>query len=385
VEWLAVGLDPDQRRAPLDAIRDAVAACDVLPAGSRVTFEPGGQVELSTRPLPDLESCDALATDAAALGKALAHAGIGLVGVGLDPGPQHDRQVRSPRYDAMEAYFDVTGPAGRTMMRSTAAIQVNVDLGPGDDIDRRWHRAHDLGPVLAAAFANSPFEHGAPSGWRSTRLAVWRAVDPARTTPVDGDAGRDGGRDAWARYALDAGVMLVRAGDGDHVPVLEPLSFADWIDRGHPLGWPTLDDLDYHLTTLFPPVRPRGWLELRMIDSVPAPWARAAGAVTSVLLHDPEAAARASFAVEPVRDRWSEAARDGLASRDLAAAARSCFDAALEALPRCGADGGTIAAVADFVDRYVARGRCPADDRLDEWATSGSLLPCPDNIQAVSR
>jgi glutamate--cysteine ligase len=167
--------------------------------------------------------------------------------------------------------------------------------------------------------------------------------------------------------------------------VLEPLSFADWIDRGHPLGWPTLDDLEYHLTTLFPPVRPRGWLELRMIDAVPAPWARAAAAVTSVLLHDPEAAARASFAVAPVRDRWAEAARNGLSSPDFARAAQACFDAALEALPRCRADDGTIAAVADFVDRYVARCRCPADDRLDEWAATGTLLPCPDNIQAVSR
>jgi iron(II)-dependent oxidoreductase len=343
-----------------------------------VTFEPGGQVELSTPPFPELESCDALATDAAALGRTLADAGIGLVGLGLDPGPQHDREVRSPRYDAMEAYFDLTGPAGRTMMRSTAAIQVNVDLGTGPDVDRRWRRAHGLGPVLAAAFANSPFEHGVPSGWRSTRLAVWRAVDPGRTEPVDGEVG---GRAAWARYALDAGVMLVRAGDEEHVPVLEPLSFADWIDRGHALGWPTLDDLEYHLTTLFPPVRPRGWLELRMIDSVPAPWARAAAAVTSVLLHDAEAGARAGFAVEPVRDRWLEAARDGLASPDLAAAARECFAAALDALPRSGADDGTVAAVEDFVDRYVARGRCPADDRLDEWDATGALLPCPDNIQ----
>jgi glutamate--cysteine ligase len=388
VEWLAVRLDGGHRRAPLAAVRDAVAACDPLPAGSRVTFEPGAQVELSTRPLPDLESCDALAVDSAALGKALADAGIGLVGLGLDPGPQPDREVHSPRYDAMEAYFDAGGPAGRTMMRSTAAIQVNVDLGPDTDVDRRWRRAHDLGPVLAAAFANSPFEDGAPSGWRSTRLSVWRAMDPGRTDPVDGD-GRAGGetgcRAAWARYALDAGVMLVRAGDEQHVPVLEPLTFSDWIDRGHALGWPTLDDLEYHLTTLFPPVRPRGWLELRMIDAVPAPWARAAAAVTSVLLHDAEASARASFAAEPVRDRWSDAARHALGSPDLALAAKECFAAALEALPRAGADGETVAAVQEFVERYVERGRCPADDRLDEWEATGTLLPCPDNIHAVTR
>jgi glutamate--cysteine ligase len=277
-------------------------------------------------------------------------------------------------------------------MRSTAAIQVNVDFGPGDDANRRWRQAHDLGPVLAAAFANSPFEHGAPTGWRSTRLAVWRAIDPGRTTPVDRDANGNGngtsdasGRAAWARYALDAGVMLVRADDERHVPVLEPLTFADWIDRGHELGWPTLDDLDYHLTTLFPPVRPRGWLELRMIDAVPSPWWRAAAAVTSVLLHDDNASARAACAVEPVRDRWVEAASSALAFPDLADAARECFAAALDALPAAGADDDTVAAVEEFVDRYVARGRCPADDRLDEWATTGRLLPAADNAEPARR
>ncbi|HZP28722.1 MAG TPA: glutamate-cysteine ligase family protein, partial [Acidimicrobiia bacterium] len=268
-EWLTVRLDADHRRAPLAAVRDAASACQPLPAGSRVTFEPGGQIELSTRPLPGVRACDALATDAAALGKALAGAGIGLVAVGLDPGPEPEREVRSPRYDAMEAYFDLAGPAGRTMMRSTAAVQVNVDLGPDGDLPRRWRLAHHLGPVLAAAFANSPFAHGAPSGYRSTRLAVWRAIDPSRTRPVGaGSDGATGCRTAWADYALGAGVMLVRADAEHHVPVLDRLSFADWIERGHELGWPTLDDLDYHLTTLFPPVRPRGWLELRMIDGV---------------------------------------------------------------------------------------------------------------------
>src|SRR5262249_19251157 len=105
VEWLAVDLDADYHRAPLAALRGAVERCGPLPAGSRVTFEPGGQVELSTPPLPDLDSCEALAADAAALGNAFADAGVGLVALGLDPGAEPPRAVQSPRYDAMEAYF----------------------------------------------------------------------------------------------------------------------------------------------------------------------------------------------------------------------------------------------------------------------------------------
>src|SRR5260370_602106 len=119
---------------------------------------------------------------------------------------------------------------------------------------------------------------GPPTGGRSTRLAVGLAVAPGRTAPVHG-AGRC--PDEWTRYALDARVMLVRASDREHVPVTDGLDFQSWIADGHPLGWPTRDDLDYHLTTLFPPVRPRGWLELRMIDALPDPWWRVAVVVSA--------------------------------------------------------------------------------------------------------
>jgi len=167
--------------------------------------------------------------------------------------------------------------------------------------------------------------------------------------------------------------------------VLQPLTFADWIDRGHELGWPTLDDLEYHLTTLFPPIRPRGWLELRMIDALPSPWWRAAAGVTAALLQDGDAAARAARAVEPVRDKWIEAASHALAYPALAAAARECFAAALDSLRSSGADHRTVDAIDAFTDRYVARGRCPADDRLDEWTATGRLVPSPDNAEPAWR
>ena len=81
----------------------------------------------------------------------------------------------------MEAFFDCSGSAGRAMMRSTAALQVNLDLGRGDEVQRRWRAAHEVGPVLAAAFANSPIGDTGPTGHRSTRLAIWSAIDGGRT------------------------------------------------------------------------------------------------------------------------------------------------------------------------------------------------------------
>jgi glutamate--cysteine ligase len=140
------------------------------------------------------------------------------------------------------------------------------------------------------------------------------------------------------------------------------------MQRGHELGWPTLADFEYHLTTLFPPVRPRGWLELRMIDSLPDPWWRVAAAVATALLEDGDAGSAALEAVGPtprgagVAEHWRSAARHGLADPALRAAAAVVFPAALEGLGRLGADQATVTAAEAFYERFVARGRCPADE-----------------------
>lgn len=170
--------------------------------------------------------------------------------------------------------------------------------------------------------------------------------------------------------------MCVRQ-DGGPWDVPEGLSFREWTRSGAPRP-PTQEDLDYHLTTLFPPVRPRGHLELRMIDAQPGEdgWIVPL-AVTTALFDDPEAAETAYRAVKPLAERarpqpaphnplWLDAARSGLADPELREVADVCFAAALEALPRLGATTAVTDAVAAYRDRYVARGRCPADDLLDE-------------------
>jgi glutamate--cysteine ligase len=380
LEWLAVRTGDLERPASFEAVQDAVRALEPLPGGSVVSFEPGGQLELSSPALPGLEACDSLSSDLAVVEPALADTGVTLQGVGLAPGRGRDRVVRTPRYDAMEAFFDADGGAGRTMMRSTAALQVNVDLGDPDEAERRWRLAHDLGPVLVAAFANSPLADGEPTGWRSSRLAVWFEVDPGRSAPVP--LSRPGSS-GWADYALAARVMLMRCSEREHRPLQGQLDFASWISDGHPLGWPTADDLEYHLTTLFPPVRPRRWLELRMIDALPDPWWRVAAAVSSALLVEPGIGDRVARAAAPTRGRWRDAARHGLADPDLRRAACECFGAAREVLGEQTHEA-TLAATEAFVDEYVARGRCPADDRLDHWVETGKDWPEPEDVDPWS-
>jgi len=373
LEWLPVDAEDLARPAPHESVGEVVAALGPLPGSSRITFEPGGQLELSSPAVPGLGACDVLCRDVGVVTAALAAAGVVLVAVGLEPGRPRERVVHNARYDAMEVFFDRDGTAGRTMMRSTAAVQVNVDLGEGAEPERRWRAAHDVGPVLVAAFANSPLARGRPTGWRSARLAVWFDVDPGRTTPV---LSGDSGPSSWAEYALSARVMFVRRSDEKSAPTGDDLPFSTWLTTGHPLGWPTAEDLHYHLTTLFPPVRPRGWLELRMIDALPDPWWRVASAVTAALVTEPAIADRVAEATRPVRGRWREAARRGLTDPALRRATVECFRAAIETL---NGDGSARDATTAFMDRYVLRGRCPADDRLDAWMRASLVENSPED------
>jgi glutamate--cysteine ligase len=320
-----------------------------------------------------------MAADLAVLREATGRAGLVLVGHGLDAYRDPPRVLDHPRYRAMERYFDREGPWGRTMMRRTASVQINLDSGDDSAGVRgyraRWALAHRIGPVLVAAFANSPFMGGRPTGWLSTRQATWSRMDPGRTRQP---RHHDDPRAAWTRYALDARVLCVRgAGEecgGPDWAAPPGLTFRRWV-RGVPgVRPPTVADLDYHLGTLFPPVRPRGWLELRMIDAQDGDDWTVATAVAATLLDDPVAAETACAATEtlcaedgplPSDIVWRRAARVGLADPDLAKAARACFAAAESALARSGAPPALRQAVSDFTERYPERGRCPAHDQLD--------------------
>jgi glutamate--cysteine ligase len=373
LEWLALPTSGDGGTgASLERL--PCARTGSLPGGSKVSFEPGGQLELSTPPCESAASaCEALSLDVESVRAEASPLGIELVGLGMDPTRDPARIVDSPRYRAMEEYFALDGPAGKTMMCSTAAVQVNLDTGSTGSVGGRWRLAHLVGPTLAASFANSPFISGRPSGFKSTRLANWWLIDCSRTAPAARGHSHVGD---WTRYTLDARVMMIRRDEREFVALRSPISFAEWMASGHELGHPTESDLEYHMTTLFPPVRPRGHFEIRYIDSLPEPWWKVPVAVASCLLDHPDARAAAGEAAAPTGGMWQEAATWGLEHPALAASATACFDAAESAL---GTHGDPMAElVAAYNERYVARGRCPADDRLEEWRGSGRLTPAPD-------
>src|SRR5207302_2331074 len=144
---------------------------------------------------------------------------------------------------------------------------------------------------------------------------------PSRTAPPRG------GGDVvaqWVDYALSANVMMIRSAADGYTPVCGPFPLGAWVEHGHGDGWPTADDVAYHLTTLFPPIRPRGWLELRYVDALPAPLWAVAAMVLAALVMDEEAGERAAHAGAGAAD-WMTASRLGLAHPGTAMAARACI------------------------------------------------------------
>ena len=303
VEHELVSSDSETGAAvPIGQVRDASRDAGYV---EHLTFEPGGQVELS---LP-------CATSPAALAASLRHhvgslrADCAAVGVRLDATPVDPRtpdevplQLRSRRYLAMQRHFDAIGPAGRTMMRRTASTQICLDWWPGPAGLEQWRLLNRAGPFFAAAWARS-------AGPRS-RLTTWLDVDPDRTA-FDGRLLH--GDDPVAAYATFAAGATVFTDPGD---------------------------IPQHLTTLFPPVRPRGrYLEVRFLDVQPLSAVGRLAAVLSALMYDDCSRAKAATMIghessdlgelwhraadgdEELRERGRELVALGLAAARLAGAA----------------------------------------------------------------
>ena len=342
-----------------------------LDNGGRLTFEPGAQVEHSTA----IHDTAAAAMDdvdevAAWLLAALGQVGGTLGSVGLDLWTDRtvvEQQLRAGRYDAMAAYLASRSEHGAVMMRHTCSFQVNLDLGERSVAEERWRLANLLTPISVGSFACSPEE-----GWTSRRARAWQKLDSTRTGfPACLLAGlRTEPGTCYAELALDADLLLFRHEDGGATPGTAGFSLRDWIESGHAeFGWPTLEDVDYHLTTLFPEARLRGFFEIRSADAMPISLRAAQVVFWTGLLYDPEARGAALERLEPevmsLEELWVAAARDGLADEDLHRSAVDIWRIALEGagrLPSGFHREQDLAVAEDFHERFVLAGRSPGDE-----------------------
>ncbi len=343
----AVGLEIESHLVDLDHVADPVpwrrveaiaAVVGKVAPGTAVTVEPGGQIELSGPPEAGVAPAVArLRYEGTAARLALADRRLGLAYAGADPARPSRRVNPRPRYRAMEQHFAATGP-------------------------------------LVAIAASSPWLHGRDTGWKSVRQRAWSGLDARTCGPVPGCAPKDGPDEsldpasAWARFAMRAPVTFVRAGD-DVRAVGCSVPFSQWASGAVKLGNrpPTAADLETHLSTLFPPVRLRGYLEVRYLDMSAPRWWPAIAAVTATLMDDPVAADLATEATEPAAQLWTEAARDGLANATLATCARRCLAIAAGRVP-----AELRPAVADLAD-LVESGRCPGDLLAERTGEIGPL------------
>jgi glutamate--cysteine ligase len=379
LEGHLVDLDRPAERLPWSRVLDAVRQVPALPGGSRLTLEPGGQVELSGPPEPGpVAAVRAMLRDEAALRAALADERLGWALLGSDPARPARRVNPGHRYAAMEQHFAATGQSrpGLQMMTSTCALQLNLQAGRPHEHAARVQHAHRLGPVLVALSASSAWLGGRRSGWRSGRQRVWSRLDPLRCGPL-----RSGGdpATAWADYAMAAPVMLVRDPvDGPEHAVRRTVPFGRWARGEELLGGrrPTASDLDYHLTTLFPPVRLRGVLELRCLDAVPSRWWPGLVGLVTTLLDHQGAADAAAEAAEPVARSWSVAARAGLGDPALRRAAARCAEVAAACAP-----AGLRPDVEAWAE-LVGAGRVPGDDADARAASAGPLTLLEEESRA---
>jgi glutamate--cysteine ligase len=280
--------------------------------GGSITLEPGGQFELSGAPLRTIhETCDEVNTHLRQVAEAGSALGIGFLGLGFSPKWTMAETPVMPkgRYKIMRDYMPKVGTLGLDMMFRSATVQVNLDFESEADMVKKLRVGLALQPVITALFANSPFTEGKPNGFLSFRSEIWRDTDRARTGMLP-FAFEDGmSFERYADYALDVPMYFVYRG-GRYIDA-SGASFRDFLDgrlTQLPGDRPTEADWSNHLTTLFPEVRLKRFLEMRGADG--GPWRRLCGlpAIWTGLLYD---TASLDAAWDLVKD-WTEEERQAL-------------------------------------------------------------------------
>lgn len=243
--------------------------------GASVSLEPGGQFELSGAPLRTInEICKETGQHLFEVKSVANEMNVGFLGLGFDPlWPREDVPVMPKgRYDIMRAYMPKVGSQGLDMMLRTSTVQANLDFSSESDMVQKFRVSLALQPLATALFANSPFTEGKPNGFLSKRAHVWTDTDKDRTGILDFVFDEGFGYEAYVRYALDVPMYFVKR---DTYIDASGLDFKDFM-KGNLSALmgekPTIKDWNDHLTTLFPEVRLKSYLEMRGADS--GPWSR---------------------------------------------------------------------------------------------------------------
>jgi glutamate--cysteine ligase len=289
IEALMKGL----KRFNWEDVREGEVLIGLHRGGANVSLEPGGQFELSGAPLETVhdvheETVQHLA-EVRAVGQEL---GIGFLALGFTPLWTREQVPVMPkgRYKIMRAYMPKVGGLGLDMMFRTCTVQVNLDFASEADMVKKFRTSLALQPVATALYANSPFVEGKPSGLLSSRANVWTDTDADRTGLLDFVFDEGFGFEAYVRYAVNVPMYFAKR-EGRYVD-LSGRSFRRFIDGELdelPGDRATMTDWSDHLTTIFPEVRLKQYLEMRGADCGPLERLSALPALWAGVLYDPGA------------------------------------------------------------------------------------------------
>ena len=261
--------------------------------GGSISLEPAGQLELSGAPLNTIhETCGEVAGHLQQCRAIAGELGIGFLGLGFHPKWSNDEMPWMPkgRYKIMREYMPKVGGHGLEMMKSSCTVQVNLDYQSEADMVKKFRVSLALQPIATALFANSPFKNGVPTGYLAYRSFVWTDVDADRQGMLPFVFEDGFGFERYVDYVLDVPMYFVYR-DGEYINA-SGQSFRDFLEGALPAlpgEKPTIKDWEDHMSTAFPEVRLKTFLEMRGADG--GPWARlcALPALWVGLLYDPQA------------------------------------------------------------------------------------------------
>ncbi|HEX3698070.1 MAG TPA: glutamate-cysteine ligase family protein [Polyangia bacterium] len=398
IEQEKIGVLPDGLAVPYDGQRSISAILEQLIArgfgaqredghvialernGERITIEPGGQLELSGATLSSARACrDALFRHVREVQEIATPMGIRFLGVGARPFGSLETIPWLPkrRYTVMRSYLPSHGRLAHDMMKRTATVQANFDYESEADATDKIRTALGVTSIVTALFAASPITDDRPNGFKSFRAAIWLETDDDRCGILPFAFAPAFSFADYVEWALDVPMFfVVRAG------VYQPtggMTFRRFMHDGFGDERPTLQDWEVHLSTLFPEVRLKKYIELRGADAGPIPMASGLGALWRGLLEDAEArrAAWALVAAPGVAERLQlrrDVPRAGLGAtlggHRLSELAVELLRIARTGLSRL-SDGTADAALLDPLDTYAQAARCPADDLLADFTRTG--------------
>lgn len=347
---------------------------------AQIHLEPGGQIELSGEPCESIHCSQAEFTQhIRELLEVADRLNVVFLGLGIQPVSSlgEIEWVPKKRYRIMAPYMEKVGTMGHRMMKQTATVQANIDFSDEKDAMAKFRTAMGLSPLITAIFANSPISEGRLNGYRSYREHIWTATDKDRCGLLRFAFASEVSFAHYVEYALEVPMYFIIR-DGAYID-FTGIPFRRFLTHGHKGHTAMMEDWEVHLTTLFPEVRIKRYMEVRSADSQPPELMPALPALIKGVLYDSDCLEAAwdlvkAWSWDERMEVYHDSHRDALAARirrfSLLDLARELFEIAWEGLKRQRAlngNGDDETIYLKPLGDLLSQGKCPADILVEKW------------------